>query len=68
MQTRERFKRTVFFFRTKHNMRIFGVIHFIKLQNSSLRFWSSCIMLSLKMTNTCCRDTLALLVAEADVQ
>ena len=34
-KTRKRFKRTLLFIRTKHNMRIFGVIPFIKLRNDT---------------------------------
>ena len=34
IQTHKRFKRMLFI-RTKHNLQIFGVIHFIKLQNNT---------------------------------
>ena len=34
MQTRKMFRRTLFI-RTKHDMQIFGVIPFIKLQNNT---------------------------------
>ena len=38
-QTQKRFKRAIFI-RTRHDMRIFGIIPFSKLQNASSRFCS----------------------------